>query len=213
LCSRAAAAYVSDWIADEKEIDWLPDAKEMEEVDREALYREGVRYFQQQKVQSIGTGVLIMRRCSRRPNFLWFDEAPVDQAEPYGESISRLFDIRIHLSNTSDALLLDEKFTVSPEVEMLQRARLGKGRWNVTESELNRSRGLKYCFTEAGPLLLRSVALMDGNCTLRQVFERLSQEEHVVLPEVIAKHWPEIRELIWFGFLIPASVAEIPVSK
>jgi methylase of polypeptide subunit release factors len=198
MYSRAAEVYVSEWLADEKEI---------EEVDTEALYREGVRYFQHRNVKSIGSGLLTMRRCSRRPNFLWFDEAPEDQSEPYGESVSTLFDIRIHLSNSSDAVLLEEKLMVSPDVGMIQKAQLEKGHWEVTESELNRYRGLKYCFTEASPLLLRSVALMDGNCTLRQIFERLSHEEHLALTEIIAKHLREIRELIWFGFLIPTSIS------
>ncbi|HMD16995.1 MAG TPA: methyltransferase [Terriglobales bacterium] len=205
MLSQAPEMYVREWLAEEKEMEWLPGEKEKEiqKIDTEALYREGVRYFQERKVKSIGTGMLTMRRCSTRPNFLWFDEAPADQSEPYGESVSALFDIRTHLNNKSDALLLEETLMVSPDVGMIQKAQLENGHWEVTESELNRYRGLKYCYTEASPLLLRLVALMDGARTLRQLFELLSHEEHLASPDVIAKHLPEIRELIWYGFLIP----------
>lgn len=205
MCSQTAEMYVREWLADEKEQDWLADEKqkEKEKVDTEALYRQGVRYFHDRKVRSIGTCLLTMRRCSSRPNFLWFDEAPADQSEPYGESVSALFDTRIQMGNSTDAVLLEKKLAVSPDVGIIQKAQLESGTWEVTESELNRYRGLKYCYTEASPLLLRLVALMDGARTLRQIFELLSHEEHLASPEVIAKHLPEIRELVWFGFLIP----------
>jgi methylase of polypeptide subunit release factors len=200
IFSQTPEMYVREWLAGEKEMEWLA---EKEKVDTEALYRQGVGYFQNQKVRSIGTGMLTMRRCSSRPNVLWFDEAPADLSEPYGESVSALFDVRIRFGNSSDPVLLDEKLVVSPDVGVIQKAKLENGNWEVTESELNRYQGLKYCYTEASPLLLRSVALMDGNRTLRQIFELLSHEEHLALPDVIAKHLPETRQLIWFGFLIP----------
>ena len=203
--SQTAEMYVREWLAEEKEQGWLADEKqnEKEKVDTEALYREGVRYFQDRKVKSVGAGMLTMRHCSTRPNFLWFDEAPADLSEAYGESVSALFDVRIRLGNSTDAVLLEEKLMVSPDVGTIQKTRLENGHWEVTESELNRYRGLKYCYTEASPLLLRSVALMDGDRTLGQIFELLSHEEHLALPDVIARYLPEIRELIWFGFLIP----------
>jgi len=194
-------------------IDWLAGLQRGPEDDPEALYREGVQYFQQRKVKSIGSGLVTMRRCSTRPNLLWFDEAPEDLSEPYGESVSALFDVRIQCSNRSEGDLLEEKPMVSPDIGMIQKAQLEKGRWDVTASELLRQRGLKYCFSEVSPQLLRLVALMDGECTLRQAFERLSREEHMALPEVIAKYLPEVRELIWFGFLIPTGVARAPLSK
>src|SRR5271166_4457840 len=188
LFSQAADAYVSQWLADEKETDWLADAREMHGFDPEALYREGIRYFRERKIESIGTGLLIMRRCSKRPNFLWFEEAPDDQSEPYGESVATLFDVRIQVSNSSDAALLEERLVASHDIEIIQRTRLEKGNWAVTESEINRYQGLKYCFTDASPMLLRVVTLIDGSCTLRQAFERVSKEEHLSLPEIIAKH-------------------------
>jgi tRNA1(Val) A37 N6-methylase TrmN6 len=199
LCSRAAEEYVSDW---------LKDLKQFQDVDAEALHQEGVRNFQQGKVKSIGTGLLTMRRCSRRPNFLWFDEAPEDLSEPYGESIATIFDVRIHLSKRSDALLMEEKLMVSADVGVIQKSRLEKGHWEVTESELNSAGGLKYSYSGASPLLLKLVALMDGERTLGQVFERLCREEQLAMPEVVAKHLREIRELIWFGFLVPTSVGK-----
>jgi hypothetical protein len=193
--------------------DWLADLQGTQKVDAEALYQEGVLYFRHKKVKNIGTGLITMRRCTRRPNFLWFDEAPEDLSEPYGESIATLFDVRMHLGNRSNDLLLEEKLTVSPNIAMIQKAQLKNGHWEATASELIRERGLKYCFSEVSPLLLRLVALLDGDCTLRQIFERLACEERLALAEIIAKHLQEIRELVWYGFLIPASFAKPPISS
>jgi SAM-dependent methyltransferase len=206
MYSRTAEVYVTDWVADvnvkENPNFGSPD------FDAEALRQEGLRSFQQRKVVSVGTGLLTMRRCSRRPNFLWFDEAPEDQSEPYGESLATIFDARIQLSNRSDDALLEEKLMVAPHVGMNQKSHLEKGHWEVTESELSCSRGLKYSYSEASPLLLKLVALMDGERTLGEIFERLCREEQLAMPEVVAKHLREIRELIWFGFLVPTSVGK-----
>jgi SAM-dependent methyltransferase len=199
MCSRTAEEYVTGWVA---------DVEESPNFDAEALYREGLRSFQQKKVEGVGMGVLTMRRCSGRPNFLWFDEAPEDLSEPYGESIATIFDVRIHLSKRSDAVLLEEKFMVSADVGVIQKSHLEKGHWEVTESELNSAGGLKYSYSGASPLLLKLVALMDGERTLGQVFERLCREEQLAMPEVVAKHLREIRELVWFGFLTPTSVGK-----
>lgn len=213
MYSRPAEVYVSEWLAEVGEISWLADQRETQEVDTEALYHQAVRYFQHWKVKSIGGGLLTMRRSSGRPNYLWFDEAPEDQSEPYGESVSTLFDIRIYVSDRGDAALLEEKLMPSPDIGVIQKAQLEKGHWEVTESELELNRGLKYCFSGVSPQLLQLVALMDGNRTLRQIFEGLSPQEHLDSPEIIARHLRELRELIWFGFLIPMSVAKPPDLK
>lgn len=203
VCQTTADVYVSDWLA---------DLEGTQELPAEA-HQEGVLYFRHKKVNSIGTGLLTMRRCSSRPNFLWFDEAPEDLSEPYGESIAGLFDVRMRLGNSSDDVMLEEKFTASPNIGMIQKARLTNGHWEATASELIRELGLKYCFSEVSPQLLRLVALLDGDCTLRQIFERLAREEKVPLTEVVGKHLPEIRELVWFGFLIPASFGKPQISN
>ncbi|MGC1449855.1 MAG: methyltransferase [Candidatus Sulfotelmatobacter sp.] len=210
LYSRPSEMYLSEWLTEVKESGWLADRREAQEVDTEALRREAVRCFEQWKVRSIGGGLLTMRRCSRRPNYLWFDEAPEDQSEPYGESVSTLFDIRIYVSSADDAALLEEKLMASPDIGVLQKAELETGRWQVTESEFELGRGLKYSFSGVSPQLLQLVTLMDGNRTLRQIFEAQSPREHRASPEIIAKHLREIRELLWFGFLIPMSVTKPP---
>jgi SAM-dependent methyltransferase len=201
MYSRTAEEFVTAWVAD-------VNVKENPDFDAAALRQEGLRSLQQRKVESVGTGLLTMRRCSARPNFLWFDEAPEDQSEPYGESLATIFDARIHISNRGDAVLLGEKLLVAPDVGMNQKSHLEKGHWEVTESEFNCYRGLKYCFSDVSPVLLRLVALMDGERTLQQIFERLCREEQLALPEVVAKHLRDIRDLIWFGFLIPTSVGK-----
>jgi methylase of polypeptide subunit release factors len=201
LRSQAAEDYVAEWVA---------DIEKLQEVEAEPLYREGMQYFQRRNGEAIGRGLLTMRRCSTRPNFLWFDEAPEDRSEPYGESVSTIFDIRAYLGNCNDSALLQEKLMASPDLGMIQRAQLKDGRWNVGGCEFYCEEGLKYFFSDIDPLVARLVAYLGENCTLRQAFERLSGEDHLALEELITKHLPEIRELVWFGFLIPVSIAKPP---
>ena len=101
------------------------DDEELEQV--EAFRKEGVRYFQQNQIAAVGTGLLTLRRCSTRPNHLWFDEAPDDRSEPYGSIVSTIFDIRARFDSASDDTLLQQKFTTAPDLVSIPRRLLCRG--------------------------------------------------------------------------------------
>jgi methylase of polypeptide subunit release factors len=198
IMTVTAEQYVSEWI------EGLSDT---EQPDAEILAQQARKYFQDRNVATTSTGLLTLRRASQRPNYLWFDEAPDDRLEPYGASVSALFDIRIHVTRLNDSALLQEKLRTSPHLAMLQNSRIAGGRWEPRASELLLAHGLKYSFGDVHLQLAQLLAHLDGTRTVCEAFDLLPHKNAEGTRAAIATHLPGVRELLWYGFLIPAQLA------
>jgi len=203
ICQDSAEDYVSSLCS------------ESDQTELDSFRQEGLRYFEQNNITSVGTGLLTLRRCSTRPNLLWFDEAPDDRSEPYGSAVAAIFDIRARFDSATDDVLLQQIFTAAPGLVSIRKTSLQGCRWQITASELALESGLKYTFGDVDPLILRVVPYLDGCSSLHQVLERVSLEEHLPLGDVIAKRLPSFRELIRFGFLLPrdGSAISLPMAN
>lgn len=192
----SAEEYISGWCAN------LP---EFLEGDSDDLNRRGLAYFQQSNIASIGTGLLTLRRCSTRANHVWLDEAPDDRSEPYGSCVASLFELRAKFDSAPDEIFLEEKFAVSPDISSIQKTAPKENRWEVIASELCCGSGLKYTFSDVDPLLSEIVTRLDGRASLRDLLTRLARERGLSLTRVIETHLPNLRELLRYGFIFPAS--------
>src|SRR5271154_2470782 len=120
IMTVTAGQYVAEWI------DGLSEA---EKPDAEILRQQARQYFQEKNVATTSMGVLTLRRASHRQNYLWFDEAPDDRLEPYGESVAALFDVRTQIEEQGDAGLLRERLRVSPHLTLLQTCQMQNHEW------------------------------------------------------------------------------------
>jgi len=149
-------------------------------------------------------GLLTLRRCSTRANLLWFDEAPEDRSEPYGSSVEAIFDVRTRFDSVSDEVFLMQELKAAPDLVSLQKTSLQNHHWEPIAFEFGRESGLKYTFDGVDPFLAQVLPELDGRCTLKQVLEKVSREKQLPLPDVISKHLASVRELLRYGFLLPA---------
>lgn len=196
-CEESSEDYVAAWCAE------LPDVQNW---DVNALRRQGLAHFHQHKIAAIGTGLLTLRRCTSRPNHLWFDDAPDDRSEPYGSSVATIFDLRAKFDSAPDELLLQQKFAVTPDIATIQKSARRGRHWEAIASEFCCDSGLKYTFSGVDPVLSEIVTRLDGQASLREILARLSRERHLLLSRFIATHLPHVRELLRYGFILPASV-------
>jgi len=203
-CLRAYEDSPEDYVSS-----WCSELPEVQDTNVDALRSQGLAYFQERKIAAIGTGFLTLRRCTSRPNHLWFDDAPEDRSEPYGSSIAALFDLRAKFDDAPDELLLQQKFAVSPDIAMIQKSGRKGRHWNVVAAEFCRNAGLKYTFSGVDPLLSEIVTRLDGRSSLRAILARISRERHLQPSRVIATHLPHMRELLRYGFIIPKSIGHV----
>jgi len=200
-CLRAEEESPEDYVSA-----WCADLPEVQDTDVDALRCQGLAYFQQRKITAIGTGLLTLRRCTSRPNHLWFDDAPDDRSEPYGSSVATIFDLRVRFDSAADEFLLQQKFAIAPDIAIVQKSARKGRHWKIIASEFCRDSGLKYIFSGVDPLLSEIVMRLDGRSALRVILARLARERHLQLSRIIATHLPHVRELLRYGFILPKSV-------
>ncbi|MGB6598477.1 MAG: class I SAM-dependent methyltransferase [Candidatus Acidiferrum sp.] len=188
---------------------WCTDLLELQDTDFDALYSRGLAHFQKHKIASVGTGLLTLRRCTTRPNQIWFDEAPDDRSEPYGSCVANLFDLRAKFDSTPDELFLREKFAVAPDIATIEKSAPKDGRWEVIASELCCDSGLKYTFSGVDPLLSEIVTRLDAQASLRELLTVLAEERDLPLSRVMVTLLPKLRELLRYGFIQPASAPHL----
>jgi methylase of polypeptide subunit release factors len=198
----AWVARVLTTAADEYAADWVSSLSEIEQADAERP-QQAKQYFRDKNVGTTSTGLLTLRRASHRQNYLWFDEAPDDRKEPYGESVAALFDVRARIMQIGDAGLLQEKLRLSPHLELLQTSNVKESAWVPSASELLLKHGLKYSFGDIDEQLLELLPLFNGKRTVRQAIGQLNIE-YPLTNDLIEINLPKIRELLWYGFLVPA---------
>jgi len=193
--------------ADEYAVEWVSGLSEIEQADAEFLTQQAQKYFRDKNVVSTGTGLLTLHRASHRQNYLWFDEAPDDRKEPYGDSVTTLFEVRARIMQSGDSGLLQQKLRVSPHLELLQTSTVNQYEWVPNASELLLSQGLKYSFGDVDEQLLELLPLFNGDRTVKQVIGQLQIEDPLNnnLTEI---NLPKIRELLWYAFLVPAQSSE-----
>lgn len=195
--ARIMTVSVEQYIAE-----WISSLSEIEQTESEVLTQQARQYFQDKNVATTSTGLLTMRRASHRQNYLWFDEAPEDRTEPYGDTVAALCEVRARIMRIGESGLLQEKICVSPYLELLQTSSLKNREWTPSVSELLLKHGLKYSFGDVDAQVLELLPHFNGERTVRQALGQL-EIDYPADHDLTEINLPKIRELLWYGFLVP----------
>jgi methylase of polypeptide subunit release factors len=190
--------------AEEHVSEWLSTLSEAEQDDAGHLAAQARDYFARKKVTGTSVGLLTMHRVSGRRNYFWADEAPEDRLEPYGASVAALFALRAQLAETDDRALLQHKLRPAPSLILLQTSAVAEGDWKPNSSELSLTEGLKYSFGDVDPLVLKLIAQLNGKRTVSAALATLAERDAQTVDAVTKTCLPRIRELLHYGFLLPA---------
>jgi methylase of polypeptide subunit release factors len=187
--------------SDEYTKEWISTLTEEEQTDATATGEQAREYFRAKNIGSLGTGLLTLRRASARQNYLWFDEAPEDRLQPYGDSVRALFDARTRMMQDGGPGLVQAKLRASPHITMLQTLAVRDGEWSPTSTELNLDQGLKYSFGDVDARLTKLLTYFDGRRTVKEACDVFKKENPEVVANPCAFYLATIRELLWYGFL------------
>src|SRR5271166_941010 len=153
--------------------EWLSSLSEDEQANSTTLGQQALQYFQRKNIVATSTGLLTMRRVSNRKNYLWFDEAPDDRLDPYGDSVAALFETRAAVEVMGDAGLLQQRLQPSPYLKLQQSSSVQNGEWQATDSELALTQGLKYFFSDVDEEVLKVIADLSSGLTVEKALARL----------------------------------------
>jgi hypothetical protein len=164
---------------------------------------EWLRYYEAERIASIGAGVVTMRKHEGACWYRAFD-GPPSMLGPTGDHVLerlRAFDL---VDGRSDEAMLDMVFAVSPDARLAQECRPSPEGWAQASAQLRMTRGLGYV-EEVDAYVAELVAACDGKRRLREAIAhtaaRLGWRSDEAPPETV-----EIaRQLVDEGFLLPTA--------
>ena len=195
--TQDASAYAKSWIHD-------TETSDADTVQR--LYDDWMRYFERERIEAVSYGIVMMRRSSKTTNWLAIDDRPEAFADSCGDACVASFAREDLLRSLPDERqLLDERFRLSPDLRVVQRARPTEDGWSVEELRLKLCEGLLYDVrvdANVAELLMRC----RGERRLRDVFEEISAEKRVDFAALMPGGLDLVRKLVRRGYLLPTAL-------
>lgn len=165
-------------------------------------FDELISYYQDAGIEAIVSGLITLRRSSRRD--CWFRCDPLPPISgPCGTAIERTFALRDFLADRSDdRSLLESRFRHADNLRWDRRSQISESSWSSGNSELSLTTGMMFAGS-ADDSVAEFVAQCAGATRLGEDLNRLSaklgRDRQRFAPQFLAL----IRRLIEVGILLP----------
>jgi hypothetical protein len=190
--SRDAATYASTWIQ-HTERD-LPERLSKR-------FDEWTGYYEDQGIQSVGAGLITMRRRAGGSGWFRADEAPEKMLGSCGRDIEKAFAARDWMEQVADERRwLSSAFRVNPEIRLKQTFRPGPDGWEAEEVKLSRTSGLAYTVRADVPVA-NLLAQCNGSRTLGELVSAMAASLETELDSLTAPVCALARNFVECGFL------------
>ncbi len=204
--SRDAAIYASAWIQ-HTERD-LPQRL----VER---FDEWMRYYENQRIESFGAGLITMRRRAGGSHWFRADEGPEKMFGPCGGDILKSFAARDWMEQTADERRwLTSSFCLNSDIRLEQTFHPAPDGWEAEAVGLSRTSGLAYS-VRADVAVANLLARCDGARPLGDLISSMAESLETDPDSLAAPVCSLVRSFIQCGFLeIPGpSTAEGPTTE
>lgn len=189
-------SYASNWIRD-------TEPGDMQTFTRR--YDQWLRYFEQEGIEVVSYGLIMLRRSTRDAYWVRVDEAPKNMMGPCGEFVLQAFEVEDFLaSHRDDRDLLQARLRVSPHVRFEQICKPGGSGWSLSEARLRLARGLIYT-VNVDSYVAGLAIRCDGTRTLHDLLAELADTLEVDRDRLFAEAIPVIQDLLRRGFVLPES--------
>ncbi|HVN07128.1 MAG TPA: methyltransferase [Bryobacteraceae bacterium] len=142
-------------------------------------------YYRERGVAEIHGGIVAMRRRSG-PNWVRFEEMPLDPNQPFGEAVCHAFASIDQLEqHGSDDELLAAHLRLYPDTQLDQQFRQSGGRWQTRGMALRFTGGIPGSM-RLEPMVADFLGGMDGSTTLAELIEGFARKA-AAPPEVVQR--------------------------
>ncbi len=193
-----AGTYASTWIRHTERDDPEQFAQRLE---------AWVTYYEKHDIDSIGSGLITMRRAAGRANWFRADDGPENMLGPCGEHIVRGFELRDFLETVrDDSALLNSRLRVSPDVRLERHSSPSAEGWVDETVRLHLKQGLAYT-GNIDPFVATMVIGCDGKQRLSDLLAHMAHSLGNDPASITPAFCNVVRGLIERGFLLPAHFA------
>ncbi len=166
-------------------------------------YREWMAYFEREQIESIGAGVITMRRSPDGQSGFRAEEAPPLNG-PIGDDLQEGFRLCDFLQSVpEDRQLLDQKMRVAPHVKLTQEFKPSDQGWQTTQLRVVRTKGFGYS-TDVDSETANIMHMSNGARTLGDVIQETARQRKVSAESLASSTLPRLRNLIARAFMVPA---------
>ena len=179
---------------------WLRQTEPPERWQTE--YDEWLTYAERHRIESIGFGLITMRRRSAGQAWFRAEEAPQDFAMPCGDHLGGVFELADFLEACPDGALLEVALRIAPDVVLDERATATPDGWSVTDRWLRQTAGLRR-EGRVDPAVAAIVGACDGRQRLAVVIGKAAAATGIDQVDLARAALPVLRRLIELGILLP----------
>jgi methylase of polypeptide subunit release factors len=176
---------------------WLRDASEAFDPARAQAWLD---WFDQQKIEAVGYGLVTLRRIGRDVPVVRVEDLRQAPEPSLGALVPAWFARQDWLAAHPD--LLDTVFTRAPGLRLAQEAAHDGSDWAVEQQVLTLTEGLRWA-EEVDPVALALVSGADGTVPLRGQLAVLAAAFETPEPVLAAMAVPVVSHLVERGFLLP----------
>jgi hypothetical protein len=189
------ASYAASWLE--------PRPGETPEA-RARRFAERMQYYEQERIEAIGYGVIVMRRTGGRPNWWYCDAAP-EPTGPCGAAVRLRFALRDFLEATrDDAVLLAARVRLAPDLRWEQQLAPTADGWTATAASIRLAEGLPYTGVLDAPVAAL-LQLCRGERGLGDLLNDLAASQGWEVDKVRPAFVHVVRRLLEQAFLLPAA--------
>jgi methylase of polypeptide subunit release factors len=176
---------------------WLRDASEPPDAGRAEAWRD---WFETNKVEAVGFGVVTMRRSDRADPVVRIEEArqPIDP--PLGTHVVAWLERQDWLAAHPGGAVLDVSYRRPDGLKLTQEAQHDGDEWAVSRQILALPDGLRWA-EEVDPVTVALVGGSDGRRRLRDQLGVLAAAFDAPEESLLANAVPVVRHLVERGFL------------
>lgn len=180
---------------------WLADASEAADPRRVTAWLD---WFDAQKVEAIGFGVVNLRRGGHDDPVIRVEDLRQPVQPPMGEQIAAWFDRQDWLRARDTDTLLATRFRMADGLTLRQDATMGPDGWAVDRQVLVQAHGLRWT-EEVDPLVLALVSGANGQLPLREQLGVLALAHDVPADDLAEAAGPIITHLVERGMITPVA--------
>jgi methylase of polypeptide subunit release factors len=178
---------------------WMRDAGEPADHARRTAWLE---WFHQQRIESIGTGLISLRHSASASPSVLCEEIYHQIEQPLGAHVRTWF-ARQDWLRAHGRHLLSQRYAASGGLRLRQEAELsGPDEWRVLRQVLSAPSGMRWSQT-VSPLLASAVSACDGLLPLREQLAKAAVATDADLYTSLAGVEPAVAQLVLRGILVP----------
>ncbi len=201
--TRDAATYASTWIRH-------TEKKAVE--DFAPRFKEWTDYYEQQSIQSIGAGIITLRKSSGRSAWFRAEDGPERMIGPCGEDVAMGFALQNYLESASrDTDLMRSVLQVSPKIRLDRESIPTDQGWMDQSFHLRLSEGLAYS-ANVDPIVANLLVKCNGRTPLNNLIHQAAAALNEPVGKLTSSLCSIVRTLIAQGFLLPIHLAQDDAS-